>query len=358
MRLKKIGAGAVAVSFVFTAFAYGASPSPTPTPKWTAPSGKEPTNTSTLFNHTLETPSPTPTAVGTDAPTAVIVTDDDQAKFDSAHSNPNGVNTVRTRVLTMRGMAATPVKPTIVQNLVNKGGPLLNQVNIYPIWWGPANQWPANYQSIVLSALNGMSCAATTCTQTTGLLNQYFPTAAKANIAIGTQYSDLTAPPSNSPTTSAILTEVNKLVGNSRLDPKGLYLVFTSNFPRWSSFCAWHSAGSVSNKWFTVGYMPNLTGVAGCSIDWFSNYPQANQAGHSLGADSEVNILTHEIYETMTDPMLNNRWGWVDSTYSEIGDKCIWASKAASTQLSLANGTTWTVQTEWSNSVSGCAASL
>lgn len=336
--------------FVFGVASFSVAYGATPNPKWTAPSGKEPI---VGLNQKTSNPTPSPTPI----PNVAIANDDDQAKFDSLNTAPAGVTTVRTRVLTMRGLTLATVKPTVIKNLINKGGPLLSQVNIYPIWWGPTNQWPANYQSIVLSALNGMVCSTSTCDQTTGLLNQYFPAGSKASISIGNQYTDLTEPPSNSPTTATVLSEVNKLVGTSRLDPKGFYLVFTSNFPRWSSFCAWHSAGSISSKWFTVGYMPNLTGVAGCAVDWFTNYPQANQAGHTVGADSEVNILTHEIYETMTDPMLNNRWGWVDSSYSEIGDKCIWASKSASTQLNLPNGTSWTVQTEWSNATSGCAAS-
>ena len=337
----------------------------TPKPTWTAPSGKNPPTYNQTFNNDSSSspkPSPSPSTSDAGIPTSTITSDQDQANLDASHSTSTGITFVRTKVLGMRSTYATVTKAPVVTPLTNNGGTLLNQITLYPIWWGPTSFWPTNYQTVVRNALQGMQCSNDSCTQTTSLLNQYFPSTSKASITLGREFFDTSTPPSSSPSTSTLAVEVNKVVTNAALDPKGMYIVFTTNFPRYAGYCAWHSAASISNKWFAFGYMPNLTNQGGCGVDWYSAYSLNNPGLHTLAADSEVNILTHEIYETMTDPMVGNRYGWLDARGSEIGDKCIWLNNTSSVQLNLGVNGTYTVQTEWSNAAwkisgSGCAGS-
>jgi len=126
-------------------------------------------------------------------------------------------------------------------------------------------------------------------------------------------------------------------------DADGVYFVITSNFPRHANFCAWHSAGTCNNVTIPVVYMPNLTGVSGCEI------PGAN--GYSIATQSMANVAAHELSEVITDPELS---AWYDSGGQEVGDKCAWQFLYAVTL----GTTSWQLQEEWSNAISGCAQSL
>jgi hypothetical protein len=72
-------------------------------------------------------------------------------------------------------------------------------------------------------------------------------------------------------------------------------------------------------------------------------------------ADPEINILSHELFEAVSDPLLN---AWTDSFSSEIGDKCAWNFGTVNpdgSNLAL-NGHKYLVQLEWSN-YNGCVLS-
>jgi hypothetical protein len=113
-----------------------------------------------------------------------------------------------------------------------------------------------------------------------------------------------------------------------------------------TQYCAYH--GDASGLYYAN--MPYADTVpAACDS---GQYPNGDPA-----ADSEINILSHEHNETITDEQLN---AWYDHRGSEIGDKCAWNFGAA---LGGANGTEYNqiingddyyMQQEWSNQVSGC----
>ncbi len=60
--------------------------------------------------------------------------------------------------------------------------------------------------------------------------------------------------------------------------------------------------------------------------------------------------------ETITDQFPNG--GWLDSSGSEIGDKCAWISsgQGASADVSFSTGT-FAVQSLWSNATGNCVMS-
>ena len=96
-----------------------------------------------------------------------------------------------------------------------------------------------------------------------------------------------------------------------------------------TQWCAYHgyTSGYGTNIPYTdMPYIPDAGGSCG------SNFINAG----SGGTDDGVSIVGgHELAETQTDPGAGN--GWLDSSGSEIGDKCAWSS--ASKDLSF-GGTT------------------
>jgi serine protease len=118
-----------------------------------------------------------------------------------------------------------------------------------------------------------------------------------------------------------------------------------------TQYCAYHSSTSS-----TVGKVA------------FTNLPYITDAGASCGANfnglgpnAGITIVGgHELAETETDQFPNG--GWLDSTNSEIGDKCAWISSGQGTAagVNLSTGT-FAVQSLWSNAFNsgggGCVLS-
>ena len=239
-------------------------------------------------------------------------------------------------------------------DLTDHRGQVLSEVHIYPIFWGPTSAtFTQNYKDAITSFFTSIQCGASgapACIGHSDIVKQYFraaPTVIKYNLS----FNDPSNPPTSSPTSTSIVAEAAKMVKARGLtiDPLGLYMVFTSNFPTRANYCAWHSAGSykatptTAASWFSVAYMPYLGTMAGCSagnIPGFTTY-KTSQAVHSV-----INVTTHELYEAMTDSLINNRSAWYDAAGYENGDKCAWNFG------STING--YRVQSEYSNTSHNC----
>jgi hypothetical protein len=217
----------------------------------------------------------------------------------------------------------------------------MQTTHLYAIYWG--STFVSGYQAAVNAYLSTISSAPLNT-----VTNQYFVAPAKNQMTYSGTYSDTSStPPTTAPTTASILSEVYRAVvtlGKGTIDPAGLYMVYTNNFPSRANYCAWHGAGSVNGKSFTIAYQPYLGSMAGCAASYMSSYTVGSQI---VGVDSVANVASHEIYETITDPQLN---AWFDSSGAEIGDKCAWYF--GSTKVGA-----YSVQTEWSNSAKACTAS-
>lgn len=115
-------------------------------------------------------------------------------------------------------------------------------------------------------------------------------------------------------------------------------------------FCGYHDHESDRNGVLT----PYIV------IPFPDNVPPFCTAGESPNgdpaADDAVNIISHELFETVTDPLAN---AWFDGAGFEIGDKCAWTF--GSTGLTGADvtlhGNSFYVQREYSNRISDCALS-
>ena len=120
-----------------------------------------------------------------------------------------------------------------------------------------------------------------------------------------------------------------------------------------TQYCAYHSSTSSS-----------LTGDVA-----YTNLPYITDAGSSCGANfnglgpnAGISIVEgHELAETVTDQFPSS--GWLDSGGSENGDKCAWISsgQGAAADVTFPNGSTFPVQSLWSNAFNsdagGCVLS-
>lgn len=112
------------------------------------------------------------------------------------------------------------------------------------------------------------------------------------------------------------------------------------------SACSWHH--DWSGLYFMV--VPDPATAGGCGTGQSPNGPAE--------ADSAVDLISHELIETLTDP---SDAAWYDAGGAEIADKCL---NAFGTPLGgtsghfynqVINGAHYYLQGEWSNASKGCA---
>ena len=222
-------------------------------------------------------------------------------------------------------------------NLVDHGGPVLSSSRPYAIWWGSPSTWTGTDIKTGLasffSGLNGSSYVNTA---------EQYMRGATLSVAASSSVADTSAPPKKV-NPSTLGNEVQREVNTQSLplDPTGIYFVFTSNAPSGGSFCAWHSYAAVGGATVSVVYVPNISSIGGCLV------PGASHGDTPL-TQSLANITAHEFMEAITDPFVS---AWYDTSHSEIGDKCAWQFGSA---VTLANGSIWQLQEEWSNLAHGC----
>lgn len=280
-------------------------------------------------------------------PSVAIGSDEDQQAYDAGAKKDSRIQFVSARVFGMNN-AARVTTSLGGANVLDHGGAVLSTAIIHPVWWGPS--FPTGYQDGIRTFLSGLTCSNCS-TSLSGLVKQYFRNA-PSNVSYGAEYSDLSTPPTSAPTTATLVAEVSAVLSaaGAPVDPNGFYMVFTSNFPSQANYCAWHAAGAYNSSWFTLAYQPNLSGVSGCSASALPGYKSSTK---NLAVDSIANVGTHELYEAMTDALLNNTYAWYDKFGSEVGDKCAWKTSTTITS----GGLTYVVQQEWSNAKSACSGS-
>ncbi len=182
----------------------------------------------------------------------------------------------------------------------------------------------------------------------------------QAGIYAGVWVDNAAAAPSH-PTQTQLASEAVNAAGHFGNTTSGSnqtvqYVIATSHGNSASGFgtqyCAWHS--STSSTYGNVAYtnLPYLTDAgASCGANF-----------NGLGPNAGITIVGgHEMAETITDQFPNG--GWLDSGGSENGDKCAWISsgQGASAKVSFPNGSSFPVQSLWSNAFNsnagGCVLS-
>lgn len=259
-------------------------------------------------------------------------------------------------------------------NLVYHGGPIMQTVKVYTIFWVPAGKVIANgYQDLLnryFTDINGSNFY--------NVVTQYYQGSAvktyMRNVStFGGTWLD-TAPYPHAGTTAAPLPDAdiqgevlraiqqNGWVVNGQTmffvftargiescDPDNLYC--TPGVTPRQAYCAYHGSfpavinGSQQNVIYAN--MPyGETWGAGCR--GFAKSPNGN-----LDADSEISTASHEHFEAATDP---NGDAWYDVLGYENGDKCAYtygAINAAGSNVTL-NGHPYIIQREWNNAGRNC----
>jgi hypothetical protein len=116
-------------------------------------------------------------------------------------------------------------------------------------------------------------------------------------------------------------------------------------------YCAYHG----SNDWSDIGHVlysvEPYQDVQGCQV---SNLPSPNGSLQ----DSTASTLSHETFETMTDPdVAVNNVAWYNQQGGEIGDLCAPAAGVPTGNVQLGNDT-WEIQMEYDNNIHDCSYSL
>ncbi len=231
--------------------------------------------------------------------------------------------------------SAASTKPK-VNDLVDHGGTVLPASTTYAIYWGTPSDFPSDLESGMAALLSGFAGSSYL-----GIAGQYMRGAAISTAYAGS-FHDTSAPPKSAPNTAALAAEVCNLFPSP--DPDALYIVFTSNAPN-INYCAWHNKATCNGVAIQVAYVPNQAQLPGCSP-----YTKSNLGCNtwSAGTVTSADSVAHEFMEAVTDPHID---AWYDQQGAEIADKCNFDYQSC---VTLANGSTWQIQSEWSNAIMGC----
>lgn len=117
-------------------------------------------------------------------------------------------------------------------------------------------------------------------------------------------------------------------------------------------YCAYHG----SNDWSDIGHVlysvEPYQDIQGCQISSGSGSPNGSLA------DSTASTLSHETFETITDPdVAANNVAWYNQQGGEIGDLCAPASGVPTSSVQLGNDT-WEIQMEYDNNIHDCSYTL
>jgi hypothetical protein len=282
-----------------------------------------------------------------------------------------------------RWRPASSLSLLAVDNLQNPGNnEIMPQTNTHLIFWLPtgfhfsSTVGDANYESQMIKYFQdvGGSQILNTATQYNGR-NGYATDVSNFidSVVDTTAYPHTGADVANSITQTDLLNEVYSNI-TAKSWPLGLndmYFIFLPDNVvdcsddhtscNTNAYCAYHTYGYVGSDdpdhsfiWSDIPDNRSIYSAGGCG--------DSNVTG-DRSADTTLSSVEHEHLEAVTDPRLN---AWKDSTGNagENGDKCNRNMGVANGHPTWANnflgagaGDLFRIQREWSNAVSGCAAS-
>lgn len=322
-----------------------------------------------LTNHVTATSSnPLSPTQGTMAHTPNDVSKTDGSSPSSVRAHPVSF------LLNRESVGATTASPAST-GVQNHGGPTMHTTITFAIFWLPSSDHyeqfthgnDSRFESLIIQFLQDVGGNSYY-----NILNQYPDSINGTPIdssVFGGSYIDTTSYPASG-TTSHPLSDVDIQVEVARaLDANGwtqgsdkVFLVFTGfginsclNFSFCTftnpGYCAYHSFFTINSQPVIYGNMPDFGGVGGrCT-------PREPSPNNDFYADPEINLVSHELFEGVSDPQLN---AWYDDVSgNEIGDLCAWqfGSVGSDGTNVILNGHSYLVQQEWSNYSNGCALS-
>ena len=250
-------------------------------------------------------------------------------------------------------MAPTPISTNKIRY---NGGSVLTHPVAFVVWYG---NWSSALGQATVSATERF-LSSLRATPFNTILSSYYSVNQLthqrnyiSNTVVFGGSTHTPAPTNNS--TALSQTNIHQVAANAIVSgqlpysSQGIYFVLTS--PEVSvvgmcqSFCGWHSALTVPNKTqaATVAFAVLATNCpAGCAPPQYFAHAQNGQL-----TDGLVNIVSHELCESATDPFGD---GWVLDG-KEMADLCSWTEMSGSLtyNLVLNNDSKFTVQGEWLN---------
>ena len=226
--------------------------------------------------------------------------------------------------------------PAAAAQLTYRGGPLLQNVKIFSVFWGaawqnsPASDTAAQmnqfFQYIVTSPLMDQLGDYSTSGTTIGQ-GQFIGTAVVANPAPSVPVDD-------SDIQTFLQNQISSNPDFPQPDADTLYFVFLptgvtvtqSGAQSCQDFCGYHQS---TNSQIFYGVIP-YPDCSGCT-------------GGGAVIDALTQVTSHELCEAITDPVPGQ--GWYDDSNGEIGDICAWQTKTLGSYV---------VQLEWSNQANAC----
>jgi hypothetical protein len=217
--------------------------------------------------------------------------------------------------------------------LTSHGGEIMTSSAVQPVFWGTSWQ---SYSGDKITGIDSFY-AGLSGTSYMGTNTEYTGTNGRVGTTVTSQPSlvKATAAPTSAPTTAQVLNVVAETITNPVSN--GYYPVYSDQKRGNAGYCAWHSYGAINGVPVQFAFFFNLDGDSGCD-------PADTRTTYSQGLEAIVNVSGHEISEAVTDP---RNGGWWDKRGYENSDKCAWTF--SSKLVTLANGTSWKVQGNWSN---------
>lgn len=240
--------------------------------------------------------------------------------------------------ITKDSRARTKIKQLPGPKLVYRGGPLMNSVKVFTIFWGSA--WNKQYAGLATKLNDFLKYIVTS--EFIDQLSEYSIPDKYLDIGRGKYTGTITITRPNpkstitDPEIRRLLLETIYLNDNVSL-PSSDTIYFIYIAPGVDILSSW---GERSDKVW-CGYHTNIRKQIFYSV---IAYPGDNcSAGMSI-IDALTTITSHQLSELVTDAIQGQ--GWYNERYGEIGDICSWQTKRI--------GRIYTVQKQWSNKQNSC----
>lgn len=235
----------------------------------------------------------------------------------------------------------------------------------YAVFWEPTGSTVSStYNSLLTRFFNDIGGSTLY-----GVATQYYQGSNQQHIVNSSHLGGTWVDTSDYPTTFSPLTdtdiqnEVTKALNANRTWTTGIgsqVFVFLakgeneclpSGACSFSNFCAYHGSFTSGSQTIFYASMPYAdTNAGACGT-------QGNASpNNDPDADAEISAASHELMESVTDPLLN---AWYDPAHAEIADKCAFTYGATAPDGSniTMNGHPYIVQEEFSNAHLACSLS-
>ncbi|CAG8443366.1 13908_t:CDS:2 [Acaulospora morrowiae] len=222
-------------------------------------------------------------------------------------------------------------------------GPIMSgPIPLYIVYYG--NQWHSFNQKLIESFLNGVSGTSywDIAKEYTGFVDESHTKAGKVTGPVKVAKSlNLNATHGVNLNRQNLFTIINNQIHNGRFpeDDKGIYFVLTSKEVAYGDselvfceesdrgMCGYHfsfpaSGGKKKLKYSFVGDPGHCPATCIRALIDPSLNSRIVRTPNGDTLDSMISVISHELFETVTNPLVNINNAWLDSDGFENADKC------------------------------------